>query len=188
MTHKENQMRKMLACMAVLFCGMELLPNALAEEKNSNQSVSDAQNNFDAAYSICQAVAPVGGNDFPVANMLHPHGAATVYSQAHGITLDSNAPSKITLFEGARHGELMPDAKFPNQVFVYNPDKGYLGSDRMIFKIEAKGKILKVIYSVHVTPAPDYGTPECPDGFSIKELPNSKNLESNQPSPKTTQK
>ena len=83
------------------------------------------------------------------------------------MTFDLNDPSQVTLFEGPKNGVLELSGSY-----VYRPNEGYLGSDQMIFSVEAKGKIFKVIYSVDVARAPDYGSPNCPNSFGIKELPN----------------
>ena len=130
---------------------------------------------YDAVFSLCQSTAPINDADYPIANRIHPHAAATAYFNSRSIILEPNVSRKITLLEGSLHGSLIPDEKFPESVFIYQPDEGYLGADQMVFLVEVKGKTFKVIYSVDVIHNPDFGSPGCPDGFSINELTNSTN-------------
>ena len=131
------------------------------------------QAQYDAVFSICQAVVPASHADFLTANVLTPTAAWPVYFQSHGLTIEQSAPLTINLVEGPRYGQLQSEG-YADGVYAYRPNEGYLGSDQMTFVVEAQGKKFKVIESVYVSRgAPEYGPPECPDGFSINELPNS---------------
>lgn len=166
--------------------------NLLAASKSStttsperaSTTATPSQTKYDAAMSICSFVAPTGHPDFPIANQLYPAAAAESYFHTRGTSLlDPSGlllePLQTTLIDGPRHGEVVLTADDP-RLRVYRPNAGYLGPDQMTFEVEVKGKKLKVIYSVVVNQLPSdqvYKDPElnklCPDGFGIKELPNS---------------
>lgn len=136
---------------------------------------------YDTVMSVCSFVVPKNHSDFPIANELYPHAAATAYFHKRGIVLESSEPSRIKLLEGPRHAVLVPSTQFPDSVFIFQPQVDYLGADNMIFEVEVKKKKFKVIYSVWVdliSPDNAYKQPKeyldktCPNGFSIKELQN----------------
>lgn len=133
---------------------------------------------YDAVMSICSFMVPKNHSDFPIANELYPHAAATVYFHKRGIVLESSEPSRIKLLEGPRHALLVPSTQFPDSVFILQPKVDYLGTDKMTFEVEVKKKKFKVIYSVWVDLIrvdlirTEYLDKTCPNGFSIKELQN----------------
>ncbi len=133
-----------------------------------------AQTKYDAAFSICASVVPVGHNDFSALNGISPLSAAQAYFHAHGSDLNifqdprlglPPEPFKEILLESPQHGELRNEN-------LYYPNEGYLGPDQMTFSVEVKGKVFKVIYSVYVNRSSEYVAPECGNNYSIKELPN----------------
>jgi hypothetical protein len=145
-------------------------PNILAGQ--ASKPALPAEVNYDATFSICQAVVPVGNSDFPDANQVGPSPAVLYYFMSRGKEFDRSS-WKVTVIEGPHKGALVPDAKFPDSSFVYRPNDGYLGADQITFLVEAQGKTFKVIESVHVVNRPpEYGPDQCPDGFGINELPN----------------
>lgn len=159
---------KLVPSLLVFAIAAAVVPDAAAA-RPAAASVSDPV----VTFSICRAVVPVGHADFGIANLVGPSPAPLQYFMSRGQDFDRTA-WKVTLIEGPRHGMLVPNEKFPDSVFVYQPNEGYLGPDQMIFVVEAQGKKFKVIESVYVSPgAPEYGPPECPNGFSINELPSS---------------
>ncbi|MFY9261170.1 MAG: hypothetical protein WAO71_11755 [Gallionella sp.] len=150
-----------------------LLADGVVADASPNQGilVAAAQVKYDVAYSICQTVAPVGGADYPVANAIYPTMAAGKYFDDRGIHTEGSDLPKVTLIDAPKHGELQHGDV--DWVYLYKPNKDYLGSDRMIFSVEVKGKVFKVIYSVDVVQVPGNGSPSCPNSIGIKELKNS---------------
>lgn len=143
-------------------------------QSNAMATTDAAQSQYDAVYSICTNVVPVGHGDFSRANGVGLIGAPMSYFQAQGIDIDPSEPYKRTLLKSPKYGEILPRPENPNS-FLYHPNEGYLGPDQMTFSVEMKGKILKVIYLVYVDPNPEYIPLECGSGYNgymIKELPN----------------
>lgn len=142
--------------------------------QQDNQGKNAPQAKYDATFKICQAVAPVGGQGFPVANSIDPLAAAQSYFHTRGADLNIYRDPglglppesfKEIMLMGPLHGRLRNN--------IYYPDKGYLGADQMTFSVAVNGKMFKVIYSVDVVHAPDYGSSGCPDGFEIMEITDS---------------
>ena len=145
---------------------------------------------YDAVMGISQFVVDRNNPDFSLANKLYPHAAATAYFQARGLSLGSNEPYQIKLLKGPNSGELTPNDKFPDAIFIYKPNDTYkhqegkegpVITDQMIFSVEVKGKKFKVIYKVVLSPGAldlvsEQSHPKlhkaAPNGFHIEELPN----------------
>jgi hypothetical protein len=137
---------------------------------NAMAATSAAEEKFDAVFSICESVVPVGHSDFAALNNVSPGAAATVYFQVRHITLNKSEPRKVTLLEKPRHGELIPHIEYLTS-YMYHPNQGYLGPDKMTFSFEAMGKIFKVIYTVYINRSSEYIAPECGNNYDIKEMP-----------------
>lgn len=139
-------------------------------QSNAMAATDETHAKFDAVFSICESVVPVGHSDFSALNNVSPGTAATVYFQVRDVTLNKSEPRKITLLEKPKHGELIPHIKYLTS-YMYHPNQGYLGPDKMTFSFEAMGKIFKVIYTVYVNRSSEYIAPECGNNYDIKEMP-----------------
>jgi len=83
-------------------------------------------------------------------NTMLPAATVSTYLSNRGILWGENEPVKITLLKSPAHGDLIPNARYPNGVFIYHANQGYLGIDQMSFEVEVLGKKFKVIYALVV--------------------------------------
>lgn len=116
----------------------------------------DHPKNYDAAFSVCGAAVPTTHRDYEISNIVYPL----------AVVPDTNEPTTVAVLHGPLHGHLSPYAKFPDSVFVYSPNDGYLGPDQITFVVEQMGKKFKVIVTAWVADVP----PEsggCPEGYEL---------------------
>lgn len=139
----------------VLLCLAIVQSNAMALPE-----VSQAK--YDAAYSVCKAMVPVGHRDFSLVNGVGPSSPILGYFMSRGEAYDIKSWKK-TLVEHPKHGELISQ---PTGGYFYYPKDGYLGPDQLSWVVEAQGKKFKVIETVWVANvAPEYGG--CPDDYKL---------------------
>lgn len=121
-----------------------------------------SQQKYDAAFSVCEAVVPVGHRDFDLVNGVGPSSSILGYFMTRGESYDTKTWKK-TLVESPQHGKLIQQ---PNAGYVYYPNGGYLGPDQLTWVVEAEGKTFKVIETVWVAnTAPEYGG--CPADYKL---------------------
>ncbi|MDO8789901.1 MAG: hypothetical protein Q7J42_17635 [Sulfuritalea sp.] len=132
---------------------------------------ASSEEHYDGIFRVCNNMVPVGHPDFSLANGVSASTAPMSYFMTKFGQQQFDVESwKTTLIFGPKHGELVPDSRYPNSSYIYHPNEGYLGIDQMTFTVEAQGKKFRVFYSVHVgKAAPEYGS--CPDD-GVEELPN----------------
>jgi hypothetical protein len=119
---------------------------AAAGVKNTEKS------EYDGVASVCKKVlsARNDADMVTMVNKLYPTATIHSFLFERGIKLAFDEKVKIRVVALPQHGQLVPDAMFPDAVFIYRANVGYLGPDRITFEVEARGKKYKIIESISV--------------------------------------
>ena len=135
---------------------------AAADSDNATTVPTAANEKYDAAFSVCTAVVPVGHKDFELVNGVGSSSPILEYFMLRGDEYDIKT-WKQTLIGKPVHGEFIQQ---PNGGYVYHPNEEYLGPDQITWVVDAEGKKFKVIMTVWVADvAPEYGG--CPPDYEL---------------------
>jgi hypothetical protein len=137
MTFKGNDMKAMIAAIAVLLWGMGLVSSTVAAENNSSMPP------LARVFGLCKGVpASLAYQGIPFS--LGPLGNAQQYLKLYeNQDVDVPPTTQVTVVVGPKHGKLIVTPSVSSSGYAgydYVPEVGYTGKDSLTLRVEFRDK------------------------------------------------